>query len=80
MRNELQNTTRKGGGVCDNLHVQLASNKQATALEHFARCLKIEDSPLASLLIHTDQLVIPKTSSLETQVKVKPKAATRCSL
>jgi hypothetical protein len=51
MRNESQNTTRNGGGFCDNLHVQLASNKQVTALEHFARCLKIEgESPLASLL------------------------------
>jgi len=50
MRNESQNTTRNGGGVCDNLHVQLGSNKQATDLEYFARYLKIEDdSPLASL-------------------------------
>jgi hypothetical protein len=48
MRNGSQNTARNGGGVCDNL--KLASNKQTTALEHFARCLKIEDeSPLASL-------------------------------
>jgi len=51
MRNESQNTTRNGGGVCYDLHVQLASNKQATALEHFARCLKIDgESLLASLL------------------------------
>jgi hypothetical protein len=40
----------KAGVVCDNLHIQLASNKQARALKHFARCLKIEDdSPLTSM-------------------------------